>query len=85
MYKKKVDTIGTPLAIFKLLSASNAIVLIEYLSYSKANSSCPILGISGCISKTDESDATLSHDSARRIAGGISASEAKNRTNLKFV
>ena len=56
-----------------------------YLSYSRANSSWPILGISGCISRTDESDATLSHDSARRIAGGISASDAKNRSSKKHL
>ena len=37
----------------------------EYLSYSKPNSSWPILGASGSYSMTDESEATESHDMAR--------------------
>ena len=47
-----------------------------HLSYSRANSSWPIFGISGNISNTEESEATLSHDSARLIPWLNSASDA---------
>jgi len=58
---------------------------IRYLSYSRANSTCPIFGISGCMSSTDESEATLSHDSARRIPWLNSASDATTDQTMSQV